>query len=102
MAVDEVSCRELVIGQEFRNLGRCSRILMRAKNNFRIILVTAYSPTIRNSTGGTYSQQVQSLTIMKIKNELRNPFWIDLNTNTTKWMYQGEQIIIMGYWDSES
>ena len=39
---------------------------------------------------------------MKIQNDPRNQFWIDLNTQIEKWMDQGEQLILVGDWNSEA
>ena len=33
---------------------------------------------------------------MKIQNYSRTQFWIDLNKEISKWIHQGEQIILMG------
>ena len=33
---------------------------------------------------------------MKIQNDTRIKLWIDLNTEISKWIHQGEQIIFMG------
>ena len=41
MVVDEVSCRVIVTGQELRNLGFWSWILLRGNNNVGTIIVTA-------------------------------------------------------------
>ena len=38
---------------------------------------------------------------MEIQNDPRNQFWIDLNTEITKWMDQVEQLILMGDWNSK-
>ena len=79
MEVDKVSCREIATGQGFRNLGHWSWILLQGKNNIITRIITAYCPTVRASPGGAYSQQLEALAIMKIKNVPRTQFWIDLN-----------------------
>ena len=38
---------------------------------------------------------------MKIQNDPRNQLWIDLNTQIAKWVDQGEQLILVGDWNSE-
>ena len=38
---------------------------------------------------------------MKIQNNPRTQFLIEVNTEISKWIHQGEQIIIMGDWNSE-
>ena len=101
IAVDEVSCRAIAISQEFRNLHRWSWMLQRGKKNVITIIVTAYYPKASSIIGGTYSQQLEALKIMKIQNYLRNQFLIDLNTEIAKWMDQGEQLILMGDLNSE-
>ena len=71
-------------------------------NNFRTIIVTAYFPMVGASSGGAYSQQLEVLTTIKIKNYPRAQFWIYLNTNITKYMDHGEQLILMGDWNSRA
>ena len=39
---------------------------------------------------------------MGIQNEPRNQFWIDINTEILKWIHQGEEIILIGEWNSEA
>ena len=39
---------------------------------------------------------------MKIQNDPRNQLWIDLNTQIAKWMDQGEQLILIGGFNSEA
>ena len=39
---------------------------------------------------------------MKIENGLRTQFWMDLNKDISKWIHQGEQIILLGDWNSEA
>ena len=63
---------------------------------------TAYFPTVSDSTGGSYSQQLESLIITKIQNNPRTQFWIYLNTKIAKWMDQGEQLILIGGFNSEA
>ena len=52
-------------------------------------------------TGGAYSQQWEARTTIKIQIYPRNQLWIDLNTDTAEWMNHGEQLIIVGDWNSE-
>ena len=39
---------------------------------------------------------------MKIQIDPRTQFWMNLNTDISKWIHQGEQIIFMRGWNSES
>ena len=39
---------------------------------------------------------------MKIQNDPRTQFWVDLNTEISKRIHQGEQIILMGDYNSEA
>ena len=39
---------------------------------------------------------------MKIENGLRTQFWMDLNKDISKWIHQGEQIILMDEWNIEA
>ena len=79
MSVEKLLCRSIAKGQEFRNLGCWSWLLLLGKNNIRTIIITTYLPTASASAGGEYSQQIEALEIMKIKNDPRTQFWIDLN-----------------------
>ena len=71
MEVDEVSCRAIEIGQEFRNLGRWSWMLMQGKNNVRTMIVTTYCPIVNSIIGGAYIKQLEYLTVVKIQNYIR-------------------------------
>ena len=88
--------RMIATGQEFRNLGCWSWMLLWGNNNVRTIIITAYQPKVSSSTGVAYIQQLEAFTIMKIKNDPRTQFWIDLNKEISKWIHQREQIIIIG------
>ena len=101
MVVHEVSGRVVARGQEFRILGRCSLILMQLNINVRTIIITIYWPTVRDSSGGSYIQQLKAFAIMKIQSDPSTQFWVDLNTETLKWKHQGEKDVLMGYWNSE-
>ena len=68
----------------------------------KIRIITAYFPTSSDSAGGAYSQQLEALAIMEIQNDPINQFWIYRNKEISKWTHQGEQIILMGYWNSEA
>ena len=102
MAVDEVSCRVIGIGQEFRNMGRWSWMLLRGRYNMRTIIITAYCPTASASAGRSYIQQLEPLAIMIIQNEPRTKCWIDLSKEISKWIHQGEQLFLMEDWNSEA
>ena len=102
MAIDEISCREIETGKEFRNLGRWSWMLLRGKNNVRTTIITAYCPTVSAGARGEYIQQLEYLTIMKVQNDQRPQFLIYLNTEISILIHQGEQITLMGDWKSES
>ena len=54
-------------------------MLLQGNNDVRTIIVTAYFPTVSASAEGPYTQKLESLTIMKIQNDPRTQFWIDLN-----------------------
>ena len=84
MAVAETSCKAIARGQYFWNLGWCSWMLLQGRNNIVTIIVDAYCPTVSASAGVAYSQQLEDLTIMKIRNNSRNQLWIDLNTKIVK------------------
>ena len=50
-------------------------------------------------TGGTYSQQWEPHTTIKIQIYPRPQLWIDLNTDIAEWMNHGEQLILMEDWN---
>ena len=79
MTVDKVSWRAIATGQEFRNLGCWSWVLLREKNNTRAIITTAYFHTASAKAGVAYIQQLEDLAIMRIQNYPRTPFWVDLH-----------------------
>ena len=72
------------------------------KNNVRTIIITAYLPTVSASAVGAYSQKLEALAIVKIKNDPRIQLWIDINTEVSKWIHQGEHNILMGGWNSKA
>ena len=77
-------------------------MLLRVKNNVLTRIINAQFPTVSTSSRGSYIQQLEFLTIIKIQNDPRTQLWIDLNTETLKCIHQGEHIIIMGEWSSEA
>ena len=72
------------------------------KNNVRTRIINTYWPTVRASSGVSYSQQLEALTIMIIQNDSKIQLWIDPNTEISKWIHQVEHIILMGEWNSEA
>ena len=62
----------------------------------RNIITAACFPTASTSAVIAYSQQLEALAIMEIKNDPRTQFLIDLNKYISKWTHQGEQIILIG------
>ena len=74
MDTEKVSCRAIETGQEFRNLGRWSWMLLQGKNNMRTRIITAHRTTESSSVGGAHSQQLESLSIIKIQNNPRTQF----------------------------
>ena len=77
-------------------------MLLLGNNNVKTKIINAYYPTVTASSGGAYSQKLESLAIMKIHNGPRTQFWIDLNIDISKLIHHGEQNILMGYWNSEA
>ena len=59
-------------------------MLLQVKNNIITIIITAYCPIVSSGVGGAYSQQLESIVIMKIENYPRTQFWIDLNKEISK------------------
>ena len=58
MAVEKVSCKAIKTGQELRNLGRCSWMLLPVKNIMIIRIITTYCSTASANTGGAYSKKL--------------------------------------------
>ena len=65
MVVDGVSRREIGTGQELRNLGCWSWMLLQGKKNTITRIINAYCPTTGAIAGGSYRRQLKYLTIMK-------------------------------------
>ena len=86
--LDKGSFILIEIGQEFRTLVRWSWMLLRGNNNVQTRTVTSYCPTVSASGEGSYSKQLESLTIINIQNYTRTQLWMDLNTKIAKWMDQ--------------
>ena len=84
MAIDEVLCRAIETDHKFRNPCCWSWMMLQGKNNTRTRIITTYCPTVSAITGGSYSQQLEDLTNMKVKNYPRTQLWIDLNTDILK------------------
>ena len=68
----------------------------------RTIIITAYSPIEIAIAGEAYSQQLEAPTTMKLQNDPRTQFWIDINKEISKWIHQLEQIILMEDCNSEA
>ena len=67
MGADEVSFRVVATGQEFRNLGYWSCVLLQGKNNVRTRIIKSYRPTVSATTGEAYSEELEAAAIKKSK-----------------------------------
>ena len=65
-------------------------------------IVTTYFPIVSASAGGAYSQQIETLAILRYQNDPIIQIWVDINKEISTWIYQGEQIILVGDWNSEA
>ena len=77
-------------------------MMLKGKTNVRTIIITPYCPTVSDSSGGAYIQQLEALKPTRIQNDPRTQFWIDRNTEISKLIQKGEYNILMGDCNSES
>ena len=68
----------------------------------KTIIITTYSPTASARSGVAYRQKLEALAITRIQNYPITKLCIDLNKDISRLIHQGEHIIFMGYWNSES
>ena len=103
MLIDEMASRPLQTGSDEKGYGRWSWIVLTGKDNRVTRFVTAYCPCkSTTNTSGTYSQQLLALSLDGNTDECpRNVFWDDLSSNIENWLQSGEQLVIMGDWNSE-
>ena len=72
------------------------------KNNLWTRIVNPYCPSIRQNSVGAYSQKLEVYVILDMQVCPRDELWTDLGTTISEWHSNDEQIIFMGYWNSEA
>ena len=97
MARDDISHRAVQSGYDASGLGRWSWITFKGKRNCTTRVVTAYCP-VKNAKGvdTVYAQHLRHLHKCPLQ-----AFWSDLKEDVKKWQLDGEQLILMGDWNTE-
>ena len=102
MLIDEMASRPLQPGSDEKGYGRWSWITLTGKDNRATRFVTAYCPCKSTNTSGAYAQQLLALSLDEHPDDCpRKVFWDDLSSNIDGWLQNGEQLVIMGDWNSE-
>ena len=101
--IDEMASRPLQPGNDTKGYGRWSWIVLNGKDNRITRFITAYCPCkSTTNTSGAYSQQLIALALDGRPDECpRKVFWDDLAFNIDRWTQNGEQLVIMGDWNSD-
>ena len=98
MCRNEISHRSPVTSYDESGLGRWSSIAFRGLKKSVTRVVTVYCACPNNTGPHTvYSQQLKVLDCDPIEK-----FYCDLGENIKRWQQQGEQLIIMGDWNTET
>ena len=92
--------RALSSGVDPRGLGRWSWIQFMGKNRLTTRVVTAYCPIKNSNPSDCYAQQIQGLLAQGIQSCPWRQFWVDLKTFVEEVYDNGEQLIVMGDWNS--
>jgi exonuclease III len=98
LAKDDISHRAIESGYDSSGMGRWSFIRFRGKRKNVTRIFTCYCPN-KSTTGANtvYSQQLQTLG--------RDPiaaFWTDLATEVLVCQQKGEQVVLLGDWNTDS
>jgi len=113
MAFDEVSHRISDRGQDDRGLGRWSSMELNGIGGMKTTIITAYCPVNSPGLGGCYTQQLTYMSMHRSEPELTNHhipddincprqlFGYDLRKFIERLLEQGNQIIVMGDFNSE-
>ena len=98
LARDDISHRAIQSGYDDSGMGRWSYIRFRGKRKNVTRVMTCYCP-VRSTAGPNtvYSQQLQILGRDPIK-----AFWGDLEKEVHKCQQQGEQVILLGDWNTDA
>jgi hypothetical protein len=94
--VDQTCHRVIRMGNDERNLGRWSWVLIQGSHSSLLLIVSVYRPC--NTTGATtvYSQQQRVLLNAGIHNCPRTQFWLDLEQELQVWVKKHYSIVIGG------
>jgi hypothetical protein len=102
MLINEMASRPLKPGADVKGYGRWSWIVLTGKDSRVTRFVTAYCPCKSINTSGAYSQQLLALSLDNQPDQCpRKVFWDDLSLCIDMWLQKGEQLVIMGDWNSD-
>lgn len=90
-------------GSDERNLGRWTWSIFEGKEQKRTRFVSVYVP-IRPANYGdnkVFYQHQRALIEDEIKTDPIEQFWIDFWSDVDKWLAQGEELVIMGDWNTD-
>lgn len=90
-------------GQDPRRLGRWTWSMIEGKNNLRTRILSAYVPCKPSSYGTdkVYYQHERALLEDGILTDPIDQFWIDFWEEVDAWLADGDQVILMGDWNTE-
>ena len=100
IATNVTTGRATSSGVDLRGLGRWSWLHLTGKNRLTTQIVTAYCPIKISNPTGCYMQQIQGLLTQIIRSCPRRQFWTGLKAFAEEVQAQGEQLIMMGDWNS--
>jgi len=101
MVMNDMAHRVIEMDQDERKLGRWSSVRTRGKNSLFTTIITAYCPCISFGAGSAYTQQLLQLQDIGIQSNQRHDFWNDLEQSVTRAIDLGDNIILMGDWNTE-
>jgi Endonuclease/Exonuclease/phosphatase family. len=101
MATDQLAYSITSTASDKRQLGRWSTVLCRGKKQTKLRIICAYCPCRSTGTTSTYALQVVGLAKSNIMECPRKHFWIDLKRYIQKCQLDGEQVLVMGDWNSK-
>jgi exonuclease III len=101
MAMNRIAYSISDTTKDFRNLGRWTSIALKGKHQKKCRIICAYCPCISQGPTSTYALQVVGLAQQNIMVCPRQQFWEDLRTYITTCKDSGEQVILMGDWNSK-
>lgn len=92
-----ISCNRIITsGQDSRQLGRWSWVLIRGTEGITVRIITVYRPVKTAGPTSAYHQQKKQLLEWDIDECPRQQLLIDLKNEIAKWLILGDKIIVMG------